>query len=95
MDKKYVYLDKVAANLEKYDAKLVELKGKVDEVQADVKVEYSKQVENLEKKRAEFAEKYGHLKETSEHAWEDVKAGTEKAWNELEESIEKAVARFK
>jgi F0F1-type ATP synthase membrane subunit b/b' len=95
MEKRYVYLEKIEANLAQYNAKLTEMKAKVAEIQSDMKSEYLSQVDSLEKKRDEFLVKYGQLKETSGHAWEDVKAGTEKAWNELEDSIEKAISRFK
>ena len=71
------------------------MKVKVVEARADMKVEYLAQVDNLEKKREEFAVKYGQLKGAGEHAWDDVKFGTEKAWNELECSINKAMAHFK
>lgn len=95
MEKRNVYLKKLEDNLTYCDTRLVEMKAKVAEAQADMKAEYLSQVASLEKKRDEFAVKYGQLKESSGHAWDDVKAGTEKAWNELEDSIEKAVAHFK
>jgi chromosome segregation ATPase len=95
MEKRNIYLEKIEASIAQYNAKLADLKTKVAEVQSDLKSEYLSQVDNLEKKRDEFVVKYGQLKDTSGHAWEDVKEGTEKAWAELEDSIEKAVSRFK
>ncbi|MDF2633514.1 MAG: hypothetical protein K0R78_388 [Pelosinus sp.] len=95
MEKRNIYLKKLEDNLTEYNSRLVEMKAKVIEVQADMKAEYLSQVDTLEKKRDELAVKYGQLKEVSEHAWDDVKTGTEKAWNELEDAIEKAVSRFK
>lgn len=95
MEKRIAYLKKIEDNLAKYNIKLDEMKDKVLEVQADMKSEYLSQISHLEEKREDFLIKYGKLKETSEHGWEDVKVGTEKAWNELESSIEKAISRFK
>ncbi len=95
MEKRNAYLKKLEDNLTEYNTKLVEMKGKVAEVQTDLKSEYLSQVDNLEKKRDDFAAKYGQLKDASEQAWDDVKIGTEKAWNELEDSIKKAVSHFK
>ena len=95
MEKRNVYMKKLEDNLTEYNARLVLMKAKVTEVQDDMKAEYLAQVKNLETKRADFAAKYGQLKESSEHAWEDVKVGTEKKWSELKESIDKAVSRFK
>ena len=88
MDKNKVYLEKIAANLAQYDAKLAGMKAKAAGIRADMKLEYISQMENLENKRAGFTEKYGKLKENKGQAWEDMKAGTEKAWNEMEHSIE-------
>ena len=95
MEKRKVYLEKIEANLAKYNAKLAVMKAEVAGVKADVKLEYLSQVDNLEKKRDDFMVKYGQLKKTSEHGWEDVKVGTEQAWNELKDSIEKVISRFK
>ncbi|MDR3583935.1 MAG: hypothetical protein P4L59_01250 [Desulfosporosinus sp.] len=95
MEKRNVYMKKLEDNLTEYNARLVLMKAKVTEVQDDMKAEYLSQVKNLETKRDDFAAKYGQLKESSEHAWEDVKVGTEKKWSELKESIDKAVAHFK
>jgi hypothetical protein len=88
-------MKKLEKNLTEYNTKLVEMKAKVAEVQAEMKAEYLSQVENLENKRDDFVVEYEQLKESIGHAWDDGKVGTEKAWNELEDSIEKAVSRFK
>lgn len=95
MEKRNAYLEKFEAKLNQYNANIAEIKAKIDEVQSDMKLEYLSQVDNLEKKRDDFMVKYGQLKETSGHAWEDLKIGTEKAWDELEDSIKTAVSRFK
>ncbi len=95
MEKHKLYMDKLDAKLTQYNAKLAQMKGKSAEVQADMKLEYLSQVENLEKRHDEFTKKHGQLKTASEHGWKDIKTGTEKAWNELEEAFNKAAARFK
>jgi len=95
MEKRNVYMKKLEDSLTEYNARLVLMKAKVAEVQDDMKVEYLSQMKNLEAKRDDFAVKYGQLKESSGHAWDDVKVGTEKRWSELKESIEKAASRFK
>jgi len=95
MEKRNVYLEKIEANLAKYNAKLTVMKAEAALVKADMKLEYLNQLDNLERKRDDFMVKYGQLKETSGHGWEDVKVGTEKSWNELKDSIEKAISRFK
>ncbi|MHB8076161.1 sll1863 family stress response protein [Desulfosporosinus fructosivorans] len=95
MEKRNVYLEKLEANLEKYNAKLDMMKAEAVEAKDDMKSEYLSQMSNLEKKRDTFMVKYGELKKSSEQGWEDVKAGTEKAWSELEDSVKKSFSRFK
>jgi len=95
MEQRAVYMEKIEANIAKYNAKLSVMKAEAAEVRADVKLEYLSQVDKLEKKRDDFMLKYGQLKSSGEHGWEDVKVGTEHAWNELKDSIEKGISRFK
>jgi len=95
MEKRNEYLKKLEENLNEYNEKLVKMKAKAFEIQDDMKVEYSSQVENLEKKRDDFVVKYDQLKESSGHAWDDIKVGTQKTWSTLEDSFEKALSRFK
>jgi hypothetical protein len=95
MEERTVYMEKIEANIAKYNAKLATMKAEAAEVKADVKLEYLSQVDKLEKKRDDFMLKYGHLKSSSEQGWEDVKVGTEHAWNDLKNSIEKGISRFK
>jgi len=95
MEKRNEYIKKLEENLNEYNAKIAEMKTKIAGVKADMKTEYLAQVEGIEKKRDAFEVKYGQLKDSNGHAWDDVKAGTEKAWNDLEHSFGKAASRFK
>lgn len=95
MEKRELYMAKIEANLTQYNARLLEMKGKAAEVQADMKLEYLSQLENLEKKRDEYAKKHDQLKQASEHAWEDLKTGTENVWDDLKDAVDKATKRFK
>ena len=88
MEKRDLYLEKISAKLEG-------MRGKADEIQADMKLEYLNQVEKLEGKRDGLKEKYEQLRKASESSWEDMKEGTENAWNELKESVAKATEHFK
>jgi len=90
-----LYMMKIEANLKQFNARLLAMRGKASEIQAEMKEEYLCQLVNLEKKLDEFMVKHEPLKTASEHAWEDVKTGSEKAWHELDDAIEKAISRFK
>ena len=95
MEKRDLYLEKISSQIEQYNAKLAGMRGKVNEVNADMKLEYLKQVEKFESNVDDLKGKYEQLRKSSESSWEDMKEGTEKAWNKLEESIVKATKHFK
>ena len=95
MEKRDLYIEKVKAQIEQYNAKLALMRGKASEISADMKLEYIKQMEKLEGNRDELKEKYEQLMKSTESTWEELKEGTEKVWNELKDSVSKAAERFK
>ena len=95
MEKRNAYLEKLDQNLSEFNTKLDKMKVKAAEVQDDLKAEYHSKVEDLETKRDSFSLKFGHLKESSGSAWNDLLVGTERSWSELKHSFEKAVTHFK
>jgi DNA phosphorothioation-dependent restriction protein DptG len=95
MEKRDLYLEKISAQIEQYNAKLSGMRGKAAEVNADMKLEYLNQVEELEGKRDGLKAKYEQLRKASESSWEDMKEGIENAWNELKEAVAKTTEHFK
>lgn len=95
MEKRDLYLQKINAEVEQYSAKLSGMRGKAAEADADMKLEYLKQMEILEGKRDDLKEKYEQLRKATESSWEDMKEGTENAWNELRKSVAKVTEHFK
>ncbi|HEY5583843.1 MAG TPA: hypothetical protein VIK78_05045 [Ruminiclostridium sp.] len=95
MEKRYLYLEKISAQIEQYNAKITGIRGKANEVQVDMKLEYLNQVEKFEGKIDDLKEKYEQLRKASESSWQDIKEGTENALNELKESFANATERFK
>ena len=95
MEKRDLYMEKVKAQIEQYNAKLSGMRGKASEMGADMKLEYLNQVEKLERKRDELKVKHEELMKATESSWEDLKEGTENAWNEFKDSVSKATEHFK
>jgi len=95
MEKRDLYIQKIKAQLEQYNAKIAGMHGKATEVNVDMKLEYLKQVEMIEGKRDGLIKKYEQLSKASESSWKDMKEGTENAWNELKDSVAKATNHFK
>ena len=95
MDKKELYIEKLAARLKQWSAKIDEYKAKGEELKVDMKIEYKKQLEDLSVKKGALEKKISALKEPGNEAWEELKKGVEKSWKELSEAVKTAAEKFK
>ena len=95
MESKDVYKAKIDVQLKELSGKIAELKAKADLAEAQVKVEYLKQIDSLRAKKEETQAKLEELKKAGDDAWETLKNGVEKAASELKDSINSAIAKFK
>lgn len=89
------YINKLAAQLKEWSAKVDELESKAHEAKADVKTEYEKQIRQMKEKRDTAMQKLQELKGASTDAWDTLKAGSEAAWAELKNAVTAAKERFK
>jgi uncharacterized coiled-coil DUF342 family protein len=95
MSKKEAYEQKLQAQLNEWNAEIDKLKAKADGAEADLKLEYYKQAEELQSKQAAAAHKLAELKHASDDAWEDLKSGIDSAWDSLGNALKSATSRFK
>ncbi len=95
MSTKEAYKQKMEAELELAQAKLAELKAQAKSYAADLRIEYAKQVDELEQKVDVTKGKLKELGEASDDTWEQIKAGVESAWGTLSAAIQNAAAKFK
>ena len=95
MSIKAAYEKKLQAQLDECNADMIKLKAKADKAEADAQIEYYKEIEELKSKKASVDQKLFELKEASEDAWEDLKAGADKAWDSLSDAVKSAASRFK
>jgi chaperonin cofactor prefoldin len=84
------------------DKKLKELETKLDEIKlqahlgkADVKTEYSKQYEDLNRQRDKLRLKMDELKDSGGEAWDSLKDGLDGAYREMKTAVERAIKAFK
>jgi uncharacterized coiled-coil DUF342 family protein len=89
------YIDKLAAQLKEWSAKIDELETKARTAKENAKIEYETHVSELKKKRDTATHKLQELKNSSSEAWEVMKAGTEAAWVELKKAMTDAKEKFK
>ena len=95
MADKDVYIQKMQAKLDEWNAEIDKLKAKAAQVQADSRVEYQKQIQNLQEKRQGAEKKLAEVRQAGESAWQDLKAGAQSAWDALEDALKSARSRFK
>ncbi len=94
MQKREEYIDKLAAQLKEWSAKIDELESKARVAKADMKTEYEKQIGQLKDKRESAMTKFQELKGASAEAWDVLKAGTESAWAEMKHAVTSAKEKF-
>ena len=94
-DKRKAYEEKLDAQLKEWSAQIALLKAKADGARADLKIDYYKTIEALQRKNDEARKKLQELKTAGDGAWEDLTIGAEKAWSEVKAAFHEATSRFK
>jgi len=94
-DKRKAYEEKIDAQLEEWNAQIALLKARADKTKAEVKIEYYKTIEALQRRQDEARTKLDELKTAGDEAWEDLKTGAEKAWDEVKTAFHSAASKFK
>ncbi|MFA7403658.1 MAG: coiled coil domain-containing protein [Pelobacteraceae bacterium] len=95
MNSRDEYVRKMQAKLEEWNAEIDVLSAKAGKVTADVRNEYSEQIESLKAKQAIARKRIEELQHSGEGAWEDLKSGIDLAWDAMGEAINSARSRFK
>lgn len=94
-EKRDAYLQNLKAKMDEWNAEIDKIEAKADQAEAESKIEYEKQLEDLRAKRKDVEEKMAELQQAGDGAWEDLKAGIEIAWDSLGNALKSAASRFK
>jgi uncharacterized protein YoxC len=94
MNDKELYMQKLQAQMDEWNADIAKLKAKAAGAKADVQIEMNTQVEALDRRMQEVGGKLSELAEASEEAWDSVKKGVESAWGSLKSAFGDAASRF-
>ena len=95
MDKRKAYQEKLDAQLAEWNAQLSLFRAKAEKAGAEMKIEYYKIIESLQRRQDGAGTKLQELKAAGDEAWEDVKSGVEKAWAEIKTAFDSAASKFK
>jgi len=93
-EKRDAYVQKLKAKMDEWNAEIDKLAAKADQADAEAKIEYHKQVEDLRAKRKDLEDKIAELQQAGESSWEDLKQGLENSWEILKTSFSKAKSEF-
>ncbi|MDX1561910.1 MAG: coiled coil domain-containing protein [Gammaproteobacteria bacterium] len=94
MSKRQAYEDRLEAELDGWRADIDKLKAKADKADAEARIKYHEQIDELEKRRATIEQQLGELKTASDAAWGDIKSGAEKTRRAMSEALKSAASRF-
>jgi len=95
MTEREQYIEKAKAKLDQWNADIYKFKAKVAESDADAKIEFKKQLDEMRNQRDKADAKLKELHDASDEAWEDMKSGFDTAWNSISGSYESAMSKFK
>ena len=92
--KKDAYVDKLKAQLDEWNADIDKLAAKAAQAEAETKIEYQNQLDDLRTKRDDVRDKLLAVQQAGEGAWEDLKEGLDNSWEILKMSFKKAKTEF-
>jgi vacuolar-type H+-ATPase subunit H len=95
MDNRHEYIEKLKVQIQKWENRLTELRGKTHQVEEKARAEYKKGIDSFELQLKEAGKRLQEAKETSSETWEKIEGKTKLRWDDLKESIEKALSKFK
>lgn len=94
MSPRMMFIEKVKAQLDRWNDDIDRFQVQARRATADVKIEYEEQVANLKGRRDALRERLAVLEETGEEGWEELRQGAEKAVAGLSEAFARARSRF-
>lgn len=95
MSNKEAYKQKIEAELKLVMARLAEYKAEAKSAAADVRIEYTKHVDELEKMSDTMNAKLDELELAGEDKWESLKESIESSWNKFTTAVHETAAKFK
>ena len=95
MDKREQYIEKLKAQLDEWDAEVAKWEAKTRGAQADMRIEYEKQLETFRRRRDQGLEQMHKVQAATGDAWIDLVRGADDAWAKMREAFEKAQSHFR
>ena len=94
MSKRDQYVEKLKAQLDGWNAEVAKWEAKTRSAQADMRIEYEKQLEAFRRQRDQALEQMRKVQAATGDAWIDLVRGADDAWAKMREAFEKAQSHF-
>jgi len=94
-EKRDAFAQKLKAKIDEWNAEIDRLTAKAQQAEAEARMEYLEQVEEIRKHRDEARQRLKKLQEAGEGAWEDLKSGAEMAVDSMVQAVKSARERFR
>ncbi|RQW78159.1 MAG: hypothetical protein EHM51_00520 [Geobacter sp.] len=95
MKKMENYREQLEAQLKEWKATIESLEAKAAKTTAETRAEFTKEIEELRRKKVVVKEKLNELQKVSGETWDTMKVGVEKAVDELKSALDRVISRFK
>jgi hypothetical protein len=94
MSKRDQYVEKLKAQLDEWNAEAAKWEAKTRGAQADMRIEYEKQLEAFRRQRDQATQQMHKVQAATGDAWVDLVRGADDAWAKMREAFEKARTHF-
>jgi len=94
MNKQEQYIEKLKVQLDEWNAEVAKWEAKTRSAQADMRIEYEKQLETFRRQRDQALEQMRKVQAATGDAWIDLVRGADEAWAKMREAFEKARSHF-
>ncbi|MFT5447662.1 MAG: hypothetical protein ACI9DC_002838 [Gammaproteobacteria bacterium] len=95
MSNRNLYVEKMKANLNEWNASIDKLEAQAKSAEVDLQLKYREQITGLEKQRAAATKKLEEMQKAGDDAWEDMRSGMESAWETMDRAMKAAASRFR
>jgi len=94
-EKRDAFVKKIKARIDEWNAEIDRLKARAEQAEADARIEYHDEIQELKNYRNDARKKLDKLQHAGEGAWEDLRAGVEMAFDAMNQAVNSARNRFK
>lgn len=94
MTKTDIHIEKLQSQLDAWKAQVQELRAKAEAANADAKLAYMRQADELKEKYAQAETQLDEIRKAQKSASSDVMEGMTAAWSDLSDAFSKAAKRF-